>query len=105
FPGSPSGGLRLSLRVGAGQWHGAQISSMHNLVEKFQEYSTWRFTLRRAIEQYRGWLRDSHLGDALADSRIARVLSRLDDDKLTIAFVAEFSRGKSELINSIFFAD
>src|SRR4051812_26675474 len=30
---------------------------------------------------------------------------RLADDKLTIAFVAEFSRGKSELINAIFFAD
>ena len=29
----------------------------------------------------------------------------MSDDKLTIAFVAEFSRGKSELINSIFFAD
>ena len=31
--------------------------------------------------------------------------SRLADDKLSIAFVAEFSRGKSELINAIFFAD
>ncbi|HNM56667.1 MAG TPA: dynamin family protein, partial [Thauera aminoaromatica] len=30
---------------------------------------------------------------------------RLRDDKLTVAFVAEFSRGKSELINAIFFAD
>ncbi|HVS27427.1 MAG TPA: dynamin family protein [Burkholderiales bacterium] len=30
---------------------------------------------------------------------------RLADDKLNVAFVAEFSRGKSELINAIFFAD
>jgi hypothetical protein len=29
----------------------------------------------------------------------------LAEDKLVIAFVAEFSRGKSELINAIFFAD
>ena len=27
------------------------------------------------------------------------------EDKLIVAFVAEFSRGKSELINAIFFAD
>ena len=32
-------------------------------------------------------------------------LARLADDKLSVAFVAEFSRGKSELINAIFFAD
>ena len=30
---------------------------------------------------------------------------RLASDKLVLAFVAEFSRGKSELINAIFFAD
>ncbi|MGA2549374.1 MAG: dynamin family protein [Burkholderiaceae bacterium] len=78
---------------------------MNNLVEKFQEYSTWRFTLTRAIERYREWLKQASLGDAQTDARINRVLGRLADDKLSIAFVAEFSRGKSELINSIFFAD
>lgn len=78
---------------------------MNSLVEKFQEYSTWRFTLTRTIEQYRDWLREAELCDAQTEARIARVLGRLADDKLTIAFVAEFSRGKSELINSIFFAE
>ena len=78
---------------------------MNSLVDKFQEYSTWRFTLTRAIERYRAWLRESQLCDRDIESRIARVLGRLADDRLTIAFVAEFSRGKSELINAIFFAD
>ena len=32
-------------------------------------------------------------------------LERLREDRLNVAFVAEFSRGKSELINAIFFAD
>jgi hypothetical protein len=31
--------------------------------------------------------------------------ARLDSDKLVVAFVAEYSRGKSELINAIFFSD
>jgi hypothetical protein len=33
------------------------------------------------------------------------MLERLHQDQLVVAFVAEFSRGKSELINAIFFAD
>jgi hypothetical protein len=32
------------------------------------------------------------------------LLDRLREDKLIVAFVAEFSRGKSELINAVFFA-
>ncbi|MDP5007584.1 MAG: dynamin family protein, partial [Glaciimonas sp.] len=43
--------------------------------------------------------------DSASDQRIKRALARLADDKLSIAFVAEFSRGKSELINALFFAD
>lgn len=78
---------------------------MNSLVEKFQEFSTWRFALTRAIERFRVWLRASQLSDRDIEGRIARVLARLADDRLTIAFVAEFSRGKSELINAIFFAD
>ncbi len=78
---------------------------MHSLVEKFQEYSTWRFALTRAIEGYRAWLRSGQLIDRETEGRIARLLAKLAEDRLTIAFVAEFSRGKSELINAIFFAD
>ena len=38
-------------------------------------------------------------------SSVQHLLERLHQDKLVVAFVAEFSRGKSELINAIFFAD
>ncbi|MBV5325429.1 MAG: hypothetical protein J0626_09270, partial [Rhodospirillaceae bacterium] len=34
-----------------------------------------------------------------------QLLGRLQEDTLNVAFVAEFSRGKSELINAIFFSD
>ncbi len=78
---------------------------MHSLVEKFQEYSTWRFELTRAIEGYRAWLRKTQLIDREVDARVSRLLAQLSEDRLTIAFIAEFSRGKSELINAIFFAD
>ena len=81
------------------------FATMHSLVEKFQEYSTWRFELTRAIERYRMWLRNTQLLDRDVDARVTRLLGQLAEDRLTIAFIAEFSRGKSELINAIFFAD
>ena len=45
------------------------------------------------------------LADAQIDLKVQQLLARLHEDKLIVAFVAEFSRGKSELINAIFFAD
>jgi predicted nuclease with TOPRIM domain len=76
-----------------------------NLVERFQLYSSWRFAVGQTITRFRDWIGEADLLDAASASRIARVLERLSEDKLSIAFVAEFSRGKSELINAIFFAD
>jgi hypothetical protein len=76
-----------------------------NLVERFQLYSSWRFALGQAVTRLRDWLRENESGDSSAEARLTRVLDRLSEDRLSIAFVAEFSRGKSELINAIFFAD
>ncbi len=76
-----------------------------NLVERFQLYSSWRFALGQAIMRFRDWMGENGIADVQGITRIQRVLDRLAEDKLSIAFVAEFSRGKSELINAIFFAD
>jgi hypothetical protein len=76
-----------------------------NLVQKFREYSIWRSSVMTALERYRAWVGVAQLSDAASDQRMSRALGRLAEDKLSIAFVAEFSRGKSELINAIFFAD
>lgn len=78
---------------------------MSNLVQQFKEYSDWRKGLVAALEQYRKSLNDNGLGDQSSNQRFQNMLRRLVDDKLSIAFVSEFSRGKSELINAIFFAD
>jgi translation elongation factor EF-G len=76
-----------------------------NLVQTFQEYSHWRSGVAAALERYRAWVGVSDLLDPASEQRFAQMGARLADDKLSIAFVAEFSRGKSELINAIFFAD
>ncbi|QDZ30622.1 GTPase [Noviherbaspirillum sp. UKPF54] len=75
------------------------------MVQKFQQYSNWRSDVVSALERYRAWLDSAELSDTASEQRFSRLLTRLADDKLSIAFVAEFSRGKSELINAVFFAD
>ena len=77
----------------------------NRLAEQFTAYSHWRSALVDTICDYRGWLNEQELNDAQIDLRIQHLLDRLREDKLNVAFVAEFSRGKSELINAIFFAD
>jgi hypothetical protein len=76
-----------------------------HLVAQFEAYSSWRGGLSGAIGDLRNWLGEQELNDAQTDLRLQQLLERLSEDKLNVAFVAEFSRGKSELINSIFFAD
>jgi hypothetical protein len=76
-----------------------------NLAQKFRQYSVWRSGVSAALERYSAWISSNGLSDPASEQRIATALERLAQDKLTIAFVAEFSRGKSELINAIFFAD
>ena len=74
-------------------------------MQDLQQYADGRAQVAQALEQYRGWAQAAELLDGAAEQRVARALARLRDDRLSVAFVAEFSRGKSELINAIFFAD
>ncbi|SMC26984.1 Dynamin family protein [Andreprevotia lacus DSM 23236] len=81
-----------------------EVVASDRLVGNFQAYSTWRAELSQSITQLSRWLNEQDLDDSQTQLRINRLLDKLKDDKLNIAFVAEFSRGKSELINAIFFA-
>ena len=75
------------------------------LAHQFAAYAEWRSRLSANIGQFQTWLSDNDLSDAQSDMRLSQLLERLREDRLNVAFVAEFSRGKSELINAIFFAD
>jgi len=67
--------------------------------------SGWRMTLGRRLDDVSRYLADRELVDPPAAAQLAALRERLGNEKLVVAFVAEFSRGKSELINAIFFAD
>lgn len=75
------------------------------LSQQLAEYSQWRDMLSSQINRYRHWLIAEEINDTPTDTRLQHLQQQLADDKLTVAFVAEFSRGKSELINAIFFAE
>ena len=75
------------------------------LVQHFSAYSRWRQAVSENLLNLQNWLAENELGDAQSELRLQQLLERLREDKLIIAFVAEFSRGKSELINAIFFGD
>ncbi len=76
-----------------------------DLAARFEAYSDWRRRLSTGVSSLHGWLQEQDLADAQVDLKVQQLLERLHQDKLVVAFVAEFSRGKSELINAIFFAD
>jgi hypothetical protein len=67
--------------------------------------SGWRTTLARRLDEVSRYLADHEMVDLPASAQLAALRERLSSEKLVVAFVAEFSRGKSELINAIFFAD
>ena len=67
--------------------------------------SGWRTTLGRRLDEVSRYLADHEMVDAPASAQLAALRERIGNEKLVVAFVAEFSRGKSELINAIFFAD
>lgn len=75
------------------------------LAKQFAAYSKWRSQLSAGLEAFRKCLSENELSDAQTEQRFKHLLEKLREDRLNVAFVAEFSRGKSELINAIFFAD
>lgn len=73
--------------------------------QQLQAYGQWKANILRTISEYGPWLEQNGMSTPETQTRITQTMEMLKHDRLTIAFVAEFSRGKTELINAIFFAD
>ncbi len=71
--------------------------------ERVAAYGAWRGELAESVRRFGLWLADAELSDPQTQARLERILDRLGQDRMSLAFIAEFSRGKSELINAIFF--
>lgn len=79
---------------------------MHSsIADSLDALAQWRVDLERHVAQLGRTLAEQELIDSADQAIVSSLRERLSSDKLVLAFVAEFSRGKSELINAIFFAD
>lgn len=67
-------------------------------------YSKWKNSIINAISSFQEWLISAGLDESAHSLKIYNILKILKHDRITLAFVGEFSRGKTELINAIFFS-
>ena len=76
-----------------------------DLEAQVSQYQQWRDELRQCIEAYQKWLESHGHADIQRSLRIYDLAESLRNDRMILAFLAEFSRGKTELINAMFFSD
>src|SRR5581483_10946898 len=74
------------------------------LESQVAQYQQWREELRGCIEAYQSWLETHGHADIQRSLRIYDLAESLRNDRVILAFLAEFSRGKTELINAMFFS-
>ncbi len=71
---------------------------------EISRYNRWREDLTRSVTAYHDWLEANGQLDVQQSIRFYDLLENLNKGRLMLAFLAEFSRGKSELINALFFS-
>jgi hypothetical protein len=79
--------------------------SDQKLNTEIEQYSQWRQNVSGAVQELSTFLKTNNVTDLRTHHQFETVLGALADDNLSVAFVAEFSRGKSEMINTIFFGN
>ncbi len=79
-------------------------SSPDNLHAQFDQHQLWCVAYAKRLTALAEWLQNNNLADANAYAEVNRLRYQLSSQQVMVAVVAEFSRGKSELINALFFA-
>lgn len=75
------------------------------LQEQLDAFDHWKKRQIRTIEQLQPWLKQQNLYTKESKHSIESALLSLNSENITVAIVGEFSRGKTELINALFFND
>ena len=75
------------------------------LARQLDALSNWRRSLDRRVRGVGDFLAENDLVDAAGSTQLESLQRKLAAEKVVLACVAEVSRGKSELLNAIFFAD
>ncbi|HET7402157.1 MAG TPA: dynamin family protein [Usitatibacter sp.] len=83
----------------------ASLPRARHFEARLAELRSWRRATTEALAVFRRWALAGRLVDEQTGARLAHLERRLEGERLTVAFVGEVSRGKSELVNALFFAD
>jgi predicted GTPase len=75
------------------------------LEERLDDFNGWCEDLRKLLVDYYAWLKKQDLLSPQAEEKLRSAVLALNTSDLTIVVIAESSRGKTHLINAIFFAD
>lgn len=75
------------------------------LQQRLTTYQQWKARVARAVQELSTWLEEHRRATPGAREQLRVALESLATDRLTVALVAEYSRGKTELINALFFSD
>ncbi len=81
------------------------VNRMHAITERLAELQSWRAGLSSQIAEVTEFLRMHDILTPGTDAALADALIQVTSQKVTVAFIAEVARGKSELINGLFFTD
>jgi len=81
------------------------VTTPSRLPQQLDSYDEWKRRLVAYVARLQPWLQKLGLYTAEAHRAIQRSLDLLGRDRITVAVVGEFSRGKTELINALFFPD
>lgn len=77
----------------------------NQLARQLSAFARWKQRQHKTLQQLEPWLKHQGLYTAEAHRAIERAREALGDDSITVAVAGEFSRGKTELINALFFSD
>ena len=81
------------------------MSRLPTITERLADLQSWRYGLSNLITQVRDLLGSHGFLTHNADAALREILDKVTRQRITVAFIAEVSRGKSELINGLFFTD
>lgn len=79
--------------------------SEHQLEQRLKQLADWKQQHKGRLQTLANWLKDQGLLTRQAQRALRHGARALSSDEITVAVVGEFSRGKTELINALFFCD
>ena len=79
--------------------------SIGDLTGELQNFCAWKKQQLQTMEQLENWLKQEGLYTSQVQRALTHASLTLQRDHVTVAVVGEFSRGKTELINALFFSD